>query len=135
MAKKWRIGLVGVRRGFGFARLFAAEPRCEVVACCDLSPEVLARVQRELNLSDSQCFTDYDKFIRSGLPTNSQHVSPADLVFRVGACLALHYAAGHGDAELLLERGRCLRLQYDIRLVTAERHKLENGIELLAQSR
>ena len=54
---QWRVGLVGIGRGSGYGRLFAEEPRCEIVACCDASEEALARFQRELELPDSQCFT------------------------------------------------------------------------------
>ncbi|OGV63783.1 MAG: hypothetical protein A3K18_35325 [Lentisphaerae bacterium RIFOXYA12_64_32] len=79
MAKRWRVGLVGVGRGSGYGKLFAEEPRCEVVACCDLSPQALARFQKELHLPDSGCFTDYAKFVQSGL----------DIVF-VGTPMPVH---------------------------------------------
>jgi len=63
MDRKWRVGLVGVGRGSGYGRLFADEPRCEVVAVCDSSPEALARFQRELGLPDNRCYTDYEQFL------------------------------------------------------------------------
>lgn len=60
---RWRFGLVGVGRGSSYGRLVAEHPECEVVACCDNSPDALTRFQRELGLPDSQCFTDYEHFI------------------------------------------------------------------------
>jgi predicted dehydrogenase len=63
MAKCWRFGLVGAGRGWGYGRLIAADPRCQIVGCCDTSPEALGRFQRELELPDSRCFSDYDQFL------------------------------------------------------------------------
>jgi len=67
MQQTWRVGLVGVGRGSGYGRLFADEPRCQIVACCDISPEALERFGRELNLPDEACFTDYGDFLGAGL--------------------------------------------------------------------
>ena len=59
----WRIGLVGVGRGSGYGRVFAGDPRCQIVACCDAKPEAVARFQEELSLPDEACFTDYEGFV------------------------------------------------------------------------
>lgn len=59
----FRIGLVGVGRGSGYGRVFAGDPRCQIVACCDVKAEAVARFQQELELPDSACFTNYDDFI------------------------------------------------------------------------
>jgi predicted dehydrogenase len=67
MQKRWRVGLVGVGRGSGYGRLFADESRCEVVACCDASPEALERFGRELSLPDDRLFESYGDFATSGL--------------------------------------------------------------------
>jgi predicted dehydrogenase len=45
--------------------VFANDPRCEIVACCDTKPEAVARFQEELALPDHACFTSYDDFIGS----------------------------------------------------------------------
>ena len=63
MQPQWRVGLVGVGRGSGYGKLFADEPRCTIVACCDAAPDALARFQRELSLPDGACFTDYEAFL------------------------------------------------------------------------
>jgi len=63
---RYRIGLAGMRRGLNFGRLFAADERCEVTACCDVSHEVLAVAQRELALPDNRCFEQYDDLIACG---------------------------------------------------------------------
>lgn len=67
MQKRWRVGLVGVGRGSGYGKLFADEPRCEIAACCDLSPAALERFRKELKLPASRCFTKYADFVQSGL--------------------------------------------------------------------
>jgi predicted dehydrogenase len=66
----WRFGVVGVGRGSSYGRLLADDPSCEVVACCDSSPEALARFQSELELPDSRCFTGYDDFL-SAVPMDA----------------------------------------------------------------
>jgi predicted dehydrogenase len=58
----------------------ASDPRCEVVACCDTSEAALARFQRELQLPDGHCFTDYEAFISA---------QPMDAVF-VGTPIPAH---------------------------------------------
>jgi len=60
---RWKIGLVGVGRGSSYGNLFASDPACEVVACCDAVEAALARFQNELALPDNRCFLDYEKFI------------------------------------------------------------------------
>jgi len=67
MDAKWRVGLVGVGRGSGYGRLLTDEPRCELAAVCDSSPDALERFQRELDLPDSRCFLGYEEFVASGL--------------------------------------------------------------------
>jgi len=64
---RWRIGLVGVGRGSSYGMVFAGHPHCEVVACCDIDAQALARFQRELELDDRSCFTDYDEFINTDM--------------------------------------------------------------------
>lgn len=60
---RFRVGLVGVGRGSGYGRVFAHDPRCEIVACCDAKAEAVAAFQAELGLPDERCFTSYDHFI------------------------------------------------------------------------
>lgn len=59
----FRIGLVGVGRGSGYGRVFAHDPRCEIVACCDANEQALARFQQELGLPDDRCFASYADFV------------------------------------------------------------------------
>jgi len=66
MNKIWKIGLVGAGRGSAYGMLTYNDPRFEITALCDLSEKTLAVYQKELGLSDSQCFTDYGQFISSG---------------------------------------------------------------------
>ncbi|MBD3183394.1 hypothetical protein GF312_13940 [Candidatus Poribacteria bacterium] len=66
MDKIWKIGLVGAGRGSSYGNITYRHARFDVVALCDANENTLARYQKELELSDSQCFTDYEKFINSG---------------------------------------------------------------------
>lgn len=59
----FRVGLVGVGRGSGYGHVFAQDERCEIVACCDVNPDALARFQRELQLPDNRCFPNYEDFV------------------------------------------------------------------------
>ncbi|MCE5238289.1 Gfo/Idh/MocA family oxidoreductase [bacterium] len=92
----FRIGLVGVGRGSGYGQVFAHDPRCEVVACCDANEQALSRFQQELSLPDDRCFTDYGDFVATDL----------DLVF-LGTPIPLHaqqaIAALEGGKHVLSE--------------------------------
>ncbi len=59
---KLKVGHVGGR--VGYARLFQAHPKTEVVAVCDVNPLALEKVRKELGLRSSQCYRDYDEFLK-----------------------------------------------------------------------
>lgn len=63
--RKLRVGHVGGR--LGYARLFNSHPRTETVALCDLDPQALERSRSALGLSESQCFSNYDDFLKTDL--------------------------------------------------------------------
>lgn len=65
MSKVWKVGLVGAGRGSAYGNLTYQDPRFDIIALCDSDGEALARYQKDLELPDSQCFTDYEKFIDS----------------------------------------------------------------------
>lgn len=87
----YRIGLVGVGRGSGYGRVFAGDPRCRIVACCDVKAEAVSRFQAELGLPDGSCFTDYDAFLGADM----------DIVF-LGTPIPFHA----GQAVKAMEAGR-----------------------------
>lgn len=63
-----RIGIAGMRRGAGFARLFAARADCQVTAVCDHNLERATVVAAEvgakaLNSYDDLCATDVDAVV------------------------------------------------------------------------
>jgi len=60
--KKLRIGHVGGRSVY--PHLFNVHPRTETVAVCDINPAALENMRATLGLSKSQCFLDYDEFLR-----------------------------------------------------------------------
>jgi predicted dehydrogenase len=54
-----RIGIAGLRRGVGFAKLFSARKDCRVVAVCDRNME---RAQEAAALVGAEAYDDYDVF-------------------------------------------------------------------------
>jgi predicted dehydrogenase len=50
MANRLRVGVVGLRRGLSYVRVFNARPDAEVVAVADLDPERLATVCQEYRI-------------------------------------------------------------------------------------
>ena len=65
--KKIKVGVVGISRGSAYVQAFGIGDRSEITAICDLNQQSLREAARELKLSDSQCFTDYDQFIESDI--------------------------------------------------------------------
>ena len=63
--RKLKVGIVGVRRGGAYLRDYHRSDRTEVTAICDLDPQKLADAAEEMNLTDSQCFQDYDAFLNA----------------------------------------------------------------------
>jgi len=61
--KKWKVGIVGLRRGRGFVSVFGAHPEVEVSALCDLDPQQASNLAEAFELSDDRCYTDFDQFL------------------------------------------------------------------------
>jgi predicted dehydrogenase len=64
---KYKVGVVGVRRGGSFLRIFSKSDRAEITAICDIDAVNLANAQKELGLADSQVYLDYDDFLTADL--------------------------------------------------------------------
>ena len=62
---KYKVGIVGVRRGGSYMRSYARNERTEITAICDLDVNRLSEASESLGLSDSQTFIDYDEFINA----------------------------------------------------------------------
>jgi predicted dehydrogenase len=73
----YRVGISGLGRGVGPARIFALMPDCKVVAGCD--PDAAARQRFEAQFPGAKGFADYNAMLRAGL----------DIVF-VGTPMPLH---------------------------------------------
>lgn len=65
--EKFKVGVVGVRRGGSYMRSYARNERTEITAICDIDEKILEGASKDLNLADEQVFTDYDKFINSDI--------------------------------------------------------------------
>ncbi len=87
---KLRVGHVGGR--LVYAHLFKSHPKTEVVALCDINPEALKRSRQTIGLSRSQCFRDYDEFLRK---------TDLDIVF-IGTPIPFHAE----QAVKAMEHGR-----------------------------
>ncbi len=57
----YRVGVVGLRRGVGLARMFDAMPDCQVAALCDINEETLNRVGEQFPAAAR--FVDYDRML------------------------------------------------------------------------
>jgi len=64
---KLRVGMVGIGRGTAYGRVITNNPHTEITALCDFDTEKLAANAEFFGLKDTQCFTNYDDFINSGL--------------------------------------------------------------------
>lgn len=62
--RKLKVGVVGLRRGFVYAKLFSVYPRTQVTAVCDIDKSVSEKCRSELGLSSSQCFGNFDEFLK-----------------------------------------------------------------------
>ena len=65
--KKWKVGIVGLRRGRGFVKLFDGHPEIEVRALCDLNQQVLTDLGQAFNLPDTALFTSFDDFVNADI--------------------------------------------------------------------
>lgn len=63
--KTWNVGIVGLRRGRGFVSVFAAHPRVNVTALCDIDQGTLSDLGEAFSLPDSALYTDYDQFLNA----------------------------------------------------------------------
>ncbi len=61
----YRVGVAGVGRGVGPARMFDLMPDCKLVAGCDLDPEALQRFKT--HFPDAKGFADYEEMLSDGL--------------------------------------------------------------------
>ena len=64
---KYKVGIVGVRRGGSYMRHFGRSTRSEITALCDLKEESLAACAEEMGLPEEACYTDYEAFLDSGI--------------------------------------------------------------------
>jgi predicted dehydrogenase len=61
--KKWQVGIVGLSRGRGFVNVFAAHPRVQVTALCDIDATRLQETGRAFKLPDAALYPRFDDFL------------------------------------------------------------------------
>ena len=64
---KYKVGVVGVRRGGSYMLSYANSDRTKITALCDLDDTKLKDCQSLLGLDDSALYKDYDAFLASGI--------------------------------------------------------------------
>ena len=62
---KYRIGVIGVRRGANYVQQFSTLPNAEITALCDLDQNSLAQVGEPLRVPDHCLFTHYDDLLNA----------------------------------------------------------------------
>lgn len=65
--KKLKVGLVGCSRGRSLFKVFAAHPKVEVTALCDIQASVLAETGKAFNLTDAALHTSYESLLQTSL--------------------------------------------------------------------
>lgn len=82
--RTYRVGIVGLRRGLGPARIFDLMPDCNVVAACDIDPAALERFGARF--PNARLFSTYHEmlalgldivFVASPVPLHCQHTVAA----------------------------------------------------------
>jgi len=63
--KKFKVGMVGVGRATAYGHVFANNPDTDVVALCDMNPEVLEQNGKDFELPDSGLFENYEDLLAS----------------------------------------------------------------------
>ncbi len=63
--KKFKVGMVGVGRATSYGHIFANHPDTDVVALCDMNPEVLAQNGKDFELADNCLFENYEDMLNS----------------------------------------------------------------------
>lgn len=77
---KYRVGLVGARRGSSLVRPFQIFPETEITALCDLDQQRVADVAASLQVPERNLFTNYEDFVAN---------APVDIVV-VGTPIQFH---------------------------------------------
>ena len=62
---KYRVGLVGCRRGAGILKSLATHPMAEISAVCDIDEARLQTMAEAYNIPDALQFSDFDRFIEA----------------------------------------------------------------------
>lgn len=119
---KIKIGVVGIRRGGTYVKVFHHSDRSEITAICDTDPNNLAAAAEEMHLPDSMCFTDYDEFLNSGIdavvigtpiPVHAEQVvkaikagkhvfSEVTMAHTIEGCQAIYDAVKASDRKYML---------------------------------
>jgi len=64
---KWKIGIVGLRRGRSFVNVLGAHSRIEVAALCDVDPAPLDELGEAFALGSERRFTDFAGFLAADI--------------------------------------------------------------------
>lgn len=62
---KYKVGLVGLRRGGGLVRAMSHHPQCEITTLCDIDPKALADLGEHFHLPAKQLYSKFDDFVNA----------------------------------------------------------------------
>jgi len=65
--KKLKVGVLGLKRGGGFARAFENNTHTELAAICDFDTDSVKLFLRQFQRKDIAVYSDYDKFLKHDL--------------------------------------------------------------------
>lgn len=63
--KKFKVGMVGVGRATSYGHIFVNHPDTEVVALCDMNPEILAKNGEDFKLDEKNLYLNYEDLLNS----------------------------------------------------------------------
>ena len=64
---KYKVGVVGCRRGGSLVKSLATHPKSEITAVCDIDENQLADMSKAYDVPDSSQFKDFDTFVDSDI--------------------------------------------------------------------
>ena len=64
---RYKVGLVGARRGGGIVRAMSHHPQCEIAALCDIAPKALEDVGARFGLPDDRLYAQFDEFVNADI--------------------------------------------------------------------
>ncbi len=109
---RYKIGLVGVRRGGNIVDSLRNHPQCEITALCDINSHSLAQMGSSLQLPDSNLFEDFEDFVNADMDVA---VVATPIEFHAGQSIAAMETGKH----VLCEQTMAYSIEDCLRVIDA----------------